>query len=66
VKALKEAGVWTAEAEKHNQGLVKRQEVLAAAWKAFMDSKPADDKFADGWMKARRDALSKAGLDPVM
>ncbi|WP_119420134.1 TAXI family TRAP transporter solute-binding subunit [Desertibaculum subflavum] len=66
VKALKEAGVWTAEAEKHNQALVKRQDVLAGAWKAFIDSKPADDKFADNWMKARRDALTKAGLDPVM
>ena len=65
-KALKEAGVWTAEAEKHNQGLLKRQEVLAAAWKAFIDSKPADDKFTDNWMKARREALTKAGLDPVM
>lgn len=66
VKALKEAGVWTAEADKHNQELVRRQDVLAKAWQAFIDSKPADDKFADSWMKARRDALSKAGLDPVM
>jgi TRAP transporter TAXI family solute receptor len=66
VKALKEAGVWTAEADKHNQGLIKRQDVLATAWKAFIDSKPADDKFTDNWMKARRDALTKAGLDPVM
>jgi TRAP transporter TAXI family solute receptor len=66
VKALKEAGVWNAEADKHNQGLIKRQDVLATAWKAFTDSKPADDKFTDNWMKARREALTKAGLDPVM
>ncbi len=66
VRALKEAGNWTDEAEKHNQGLLKRQEVLASAWKAFMDSKPADDKFTDNWMKARREALTKAGLDPIM
>ena len=35
VKALKEAGVWKAEHEAHNQKLVKRQDTLAAAWAAF-------------------------------
>jgi TRAP transporter TAXI family solute receptor len=65
VKALKEAKVWTDAAEKHNQALIKRQDVLAAAWKAHVDSKPADDKFADGWMKVRGDALKKAGMDVV-
>lgn len=66
VQALKEAGAWTDKAEKHNQGLIKRQEVLAAAWKAYNDTKPADDKFAEGWLKIRSDALKKAGLDPVI
>jgi TRAP transporter TAXI family solute receptor len=66
VQALKEAGVWTDKAEKHNQGLIKRQEVLAAAWKSYNDAKPAEDKFAEGWLKARADALKKAGLDPVI
>ena len=31
-RALKEAGVWKAEHEAHNQKLLKRQETLAAAW----------------------------------
>ena len=31
-KALKEAGQWSDEQEAHNKGLLKRQEVLAAAW----------------------------------
>ncbi len=66
VKALKEAGIWTDEADKHNQALIKRQEALAAAWKSFMDSKPGDDKFTDNWMKARREGLTKAGFDPIM
>jgi TRAP transporter TAXI family solute receptor len=65
IKAFKEAGIWTDAMDKHNAALIKRQEVLAAAWKAYGDTKPADDKFADGWIKARADALTKAGM-PVI
>lgn len=67
VKAIKEAGAWTPEAEKHNEALLKRQSVLAAAWKGYLDSKPPDDKdaFYKGWMAQRKDALVKAGLDPI-
>ncbi len=65
VKALKEAGAWTAEAQKHNDALIKRQETLAAAWKAYVATNPADDKFAAGWTAHRADALKKAGMDPV-
>lgn len=65
VRALKEAGVWTDKAEKHNQALVKRQEVLADAWKDYNATKPSDDKFAAGWIAARAAALKKAGLDVV-
>jgi TRAP transporter TAXI family solute receptor len=67
VRYYKERGVWTAEHDKHNAALIKRQETLAAAWKAYKDGAPADDKeFAQGWMKARADALTKAGLEPVV
>ena len=66
VQALKEAGAWNDKAEKHNQALLKRQETLAAAWKSYNDSKPADDKFTEGWLKARADALKKAGMEPVI
>jgi TRAP transporter TAXI family solute receptor len=62
VKAFKEAGVWKAEHDKHNRELLKRQEVLATAWKAFLKGN-ADDQAA--WMKARAGALSKAGLEPI-
>jgi TRAP transporter TAXI family solute receptor len=65
IKALKEAKIWTEAADKHNAGLVKRQDTLAAAWKTYMDSKPAEGQFAEGWMKARADALKKAGMDVV-
>lgn len=65
IKALKEAGVWNDAAQKHNDELVKRQQVLAAAWKAFIATNPADDKLAAGWLIARADALKKAGM-PVI
>jgi TRAP transporter TAXI family solute receptor len=64
VKALKEAGNWTAEDQAHNDNLIKRQSVLKAAWAGY--AKPNDSKseteFLDGWMKARADALAKANM----
>ena len=64
VKALKEAGQWSDDQEAHNNVLLKRQAVLAAAWAAYGKANPpAEDKaFLDGWMKARSAALSKAGM----
>ncbi len=65
VRALKEAGAWSDEQEKFNNNLYKRQEILAAAWTAYRNSNPPSDneKFAEGWMKARAAALSKAGME---
>jgi TRAP transporter TAXI family solute receptor len=67
VKALKEAGIWTAEAQAHNDMLVKRQDTLAAAWADFNKGNPPADKdaFAKAWMAARKAALEKAGLPAV-
>ena len=67
VKAFKESGVWSTEHEAHNQGLIKRQETLAAAWTGFLSSNPADDKeaFVKGWMAARAAALKTAHLDVI-
>src|SRR4051794_8056561 len=64
VKALKEAGQWNDAQEAHNNGLIKRQEVLGAAWTDYGKSNPpADDKaFLDGWMKVRAAALAKADM----
>jgi uncharacterized protein len=67
IKYFKETGVWTAEYQKHNDALIKRQDTLAAAWTAYKAKAPADDKeFAQGWMKARAAALIKAGMEPVV
>ena len=63
-RALKEAGQWSDAQEAHNKELLKRQDVLAAAWTAYgKSSPPSDDKgFLDGWMKARAAALAKANM----
>lgn len=67
VKALKEAGVWTDAQQKHNDGLLRRQQILGDAWSALLKSSPPDDKeaFRNAWMKARRTALENGGMDVV-
>jgi TRAP transporter TAXI family solute receptor len=66
VRAFREAGVWKPEHEAHNKALLKRQEVLAAAWGAFSKTAPSDDEaLRKGWMTARAAALKKAGLDTI-
>ena len=63
VKAYKAAGNWTDADEAHNNNLLKRQEVLAAAWKTYSAKPEADAaKHLDGWMAARAEALKKANM----
>ncbi len=67
VRYFKQRGVWTDEHQKHNEALVKRQNVLAAAWAAYKAKAPADEKdFVKGWMAARVAALAAAGMEPVV
>jgi TRAP transporter TAXI family solute receptor len=67
VRAFKEAGVWKPEHEAHNQGMLKRQAVLGAAWAAFLKTNPPEDKaaFQKAWLSARASALSKAGIPAI-
>ena len=65
VRAFREAGVWKPEHEAHNQTMVRRQQVLADAWSAYLKSNPADAAFGKGWLSARAAALSKAGLPTI-
>jgi len=67
VQAMKEAGVWTDAAQRHNDLLLKRQATLASAWKEHLAGNPRDDKdaFYAAWIAKRKDALTRAGLDPV-
>jgi TRAP transporter TAXI family solute receptor len=67
VKHYREIGVWNDDMQAHNDKLVKRQEVLARAWKNFLATQSGGDDsgFTAAWMKARAGALSEAGMDPV-
>ena len=60
VKYFKEAGVWNDKFEAHNNKLLERQEVLAAAWK-----KVGEDAPYETWMAERAKALKAAGFAPV-
>lgn len=64
VKALKEAGAWSEDQDKHNKALLKRQQVLAAAWDDFNKGNPSSEpaKFKEDWLKVRKAALAKAGM----
>ena len=67
VEYFKGKGVWTAEHQKNNDMLIKRQQVLADAWKQVKSRQHADDNaFKQDWMKTRAAALTKACMDPVM
>lgn len=65
IRYFKEKGVWGDEEEAHNQMLLKRQDVLQDAWKAFGKLEVAEDKFADEWMKFRADKLTEADMPVV-
>ncbi|HZN85242.1 MAG TPA: TAXI family TRAP transporter solute-binding subunit [Burkholderiales bacterium] len=67
VRAFKEAGVWKAEHEAHQQKALARQSTLGAAWSAFLKTNPPEDRDAlrKGWMAARGAALQKAGFDAI-
>ena len=63
IKYWKEKGLWTAENQKHNDMLIKRQKVLADAWAAMNKSSDIDAKaYYAAWMRAREEALAKAGM----
>jgi TRAP transporter TAXI family solute receptor len=67
VRAFKEAGVWKAEHDAHQQKALARQATLAAAWTAYLKTNPPEDRDAmrKGWMAARAAALGKAGFDTI-
>ena len=66
IRYWKEAGQWKPEHQAHNDKLLERQKVLAAAWAEVKKGSHADDKaFVAAWQKARAERLRKAGFDPV-
>ena len=66
IRFWKEMGKWGAAEQAHNDKLLQRQKVLAAAWAEVKKGAHAnDDAFVKAWQKTRADALTKAGFDPV-
>ncbi len=65
IRYYKEKGVWTAEHDKHNEAILKRQAVLASAWKTMQSKSVPDDQFSAEWLKVRAAALKGAGM-PVI
>lgn len=64
IRVFKEKGVWTEPAQKHNDGLIRRQRVLIDAWRLFGGAAPTDDQaFVVGWAGARLNALRNARME---
>jgi TRAP transporter TAXI family solute receptor len=66
IKYYKEKGMWTDAHQKHNDALIKRQEVLAAAWKSVVSQNLDEKAHMAAWQKARANALRGAGLSVVL
>jgi uncharacterized protein len=63
IRYWKEIGQWKPAYQAHNDMLIERQKVLASAWAKVKAGSYADDAaFEQAWMKARADALGKAGM----
>ena len=63
VRYFQSIGIWSDEAQAHNQRLIERQDVLAQAWQAHKAEDP--DDFTEVWMSRRAEALTAAGFDPI-
>ena len=66
VRYWREIGAWTDEFESHNQSLIQRQAVLAAAWTEITGRNiSGSDAFLAAWHQLRAERLEAAGFDPV-
>jgi TRAP transporter TAXI family solute receptor len=66
VRYWREIGVWSDELDAHNESLVRRQEVLAAAWEDVTTRGIRDEEqFVEEWLQTRVQHLESAGFDPV-
>ena len=63
IRYYKEAGVWSDEAQAHNDNLIARQAALMAAWKALEAEAP--ENWEEAWDAKRRSALEAGGFAVV-
>ena len=67
VRYWKEIGVWTEADQAHNDRLIARQEILQTAWAEYSEAAAdlSGDAYREGWLEARKAALTAAGLPVV-
>lgn len=66
VDYYREAGLWTDERQAHQQRLLQRQRLLAETWDDYVATAPDEEEaFREGWLAARADALTAAGMPTV-
>jgi uncharacterized protein len=66
VRYWREIGVWTQAHEAHNQALIRRQQVLGAAWAEVTGQRIRNrGQFDEAWARTRAERLQEAGFDPV-
>lgn len=65
IKYWAEAGLWTGAMQMHNDRLIDRADVLAAAWKKMKALGVSKGKFRDKWMSVRAATLTAAGFNPI-
>lgn len=68
IRYFKEIGVWTPEFQANNESNLARQKVILDTWAAFFPSAPKGDekKFEEGWLTARAEALTNAGMVAIV
>lgn len=67
IRFFKEKGIWTDDMQAHQDGLIKRQDLLMKTWQDFMKTNPPKEAeaFQAAWMEARAAALEGAGMKPI-
>lgn len=69
IRVFREQGLWRAEHQAHQEQLLERQRVLKQVWESLLRSgEPGANPEAGHeavWLKARAEALKKAGLDTL-
>ncbi len=66
IKYYKEKGMWTDAHQKHNDMLIKRQQVLADTWKKVLAQDLDGEAHMVAWQRARASALRDAGMVVVL
>lgn len=61
IRYYKEAGLWSDQAQQHNDGLVARQDALLAAWEELKGEGP--DNWQEAWAAKRKQALDAGGFE---